>query len=98
MVSTRNCCGVRLARPSLAALASADRAWASSTCGGHQVSPSSTARTASWMTSSGLDLGMKPLAPNSRERATTAASSCAEIITTGICGYWPRSSTRPEKP
>ena len=37
--------------------------------------PSSTARTASWIVSSELDLGMKPLAPNSRERATTAASS-----------------------
>ncbi|MCY1503464.1 hypothetical protein D9M68_375900 [compost metagenome] len=98
MVSTRNCCGVRLARPALAALASADTLTVSWTCGGHQVSPSSTWRTACWRVSSGLDLGMKPLAPNSRERATTEASSWAEIITTGICGYCPRSRTRPEKP
>ena len=98
MVSTLNCCGVRLASPALAALASSLRASAAASCGGHQVSPSSTARTACCRVSSGLDLGMKPLAPNSRERCTTAASSCAEIITTGTCGYCPRNSTRPEKP
>ncbi|MNC72801.1 hypothetical protein D3C75_1239060 [compost metagenome] len=98
MVSTRNCCGVRLARPSLAALASAETSTFSNACGGHQTSPSSTLRTASWITSRVLDLGMKPLAPNSRDLTTTAASSCADTITTGICGYCPRSSTSPEKP
>jgi hypothetical protein len=33
------------------------------------------------MTSRPLDFGMKPLAPNSRDFTTTAASSCAETIT-----------------
>ena len=98
MVRTLNCCGVRLASPALAALASSETGALSSAIGGHQVSPSSTWRTASCRVSSGLDLGMKPLAPNSRERLTTEASSCAEIITTGICGYCPRSRTKPEKP
>ncbi|MCY1459283.1 hypothetical protein D9M71_767480 [compost metagenome] len=98
MVSTRNCCGVRLDRPALAARTSSLSSVTASACGGHQTSPSSTARTACCRVVMSLDLGMKPLAPNSRERCTTAASSWAEIITTGICGYCPRSSTSPEKP
>ncbi|MNI87542.1 hypothetical protein D3C73_1447490 [compost metagenome] len=50
------------------------------------------------MTLRSLDLGMKPLAPNSRDFTMIVASSWAETMTTGICGYWPRNSTNPEKP
>src|SRR5450830_1560247 len=98
MVSTRNCWGVRLARPSRAALASSDTLISSNACGGQDTSPSSTVRTDFWISSMELDLGMKPLAPNSLERTTTSASSWAETITTGICGYCPRNSTSPENP
>ncbi|MOA39008.1 hypothetical protein D3C78_1607540 [compost metagenome] len=87
MVSTRNCCGVRLARPSLAALASAETLTASNACGGQNTSPSRTARTAFWITLKSLDLGMKPLAPNSRDLTMMVGSSWAETMTTGICGY-----------
>lgn len=98
MVSTLNCCEVRLASLALVALAFSPKASAVASCGGRQMSPSSTVRTTYCEVSSGLDLGMKPLASNSRERCITAAPLCTEITTTGTYGYCLRSNTKPEKP
>ncbi len=98
MVSTLNCCGVRLASPALAALASSLRASAAASCGGHQVSLVEHRAHRLLQGFQRTGLGNEAAGAELAERCTTAASSCAEIITTGTCGYCPRNSTRPEKP
>jgi 3-hydroxybutyryl-CoA dehydrogenase len=90
IISTRTCCGVSVVSRRASSASSPSPGVSRSSPGGHQTSPPSTAATAACMSSTGLDLEMKPDAPSSSARRITAGSSLAETTTIGTPGYCAR--------